>query len=68
MSDHMMSDHTGDMHKARRAHLSNEERQIEALEQIAEGIGGIHDELRELNRALKGRAPHGEADRTAPRE
>ena len=42
-----------DMKKAHRAHLSNEERQVEALEQIADGIRGIHSELQELNLALQ---------------
>ena len=48
-----MSSEIEDMNKARRAHLSNEERQIEALEQIASGISGIHREVQELNLALK---------------
>lgn len=42
-----------DRKKARREHLSNEERQIEALEKIADGIGGIYGELQELNLALQ---------------
>ena len=42
-----------DMTKARRAHLSNEERQIEAIEKIADGISGVHSELQELNLALQ---------------
>lgn len=42
-----------DMAKARRAHLSNEERQIEALEKIADGISAIHAEIQELNLALQ---------------
>ena len=48
---HMLSQ-AEDM-KARRAQLSNEERQIEALEQIADGISGIYGELQELNLALQ---------------
>ena len=51
-----MSSEAEDMKKARRGHLSNEERQTESLEQIASSVGGIYRELEELNLALKATA------------
>lgn len=48
-----MSTRTESMIKARHAQLSNEERKIEALEQIAEGVRGVQRELQKLSAALK---------------
>ena len=47
-----MSNQTSEAVKSRRASLSNEERQTEALEQIAGGVGAMLRELQDLNVAL----------------